>query len=108
MVETEKSLGSEKENDIKVANNSKVGLVHSSIEMALMKSHDDIEKFEENKIINYTLACSPQVIIQEVSDDKEFWFNYSKWHCFNLKGNFQFNSYLNKNLNNLVQENDHW
>ena len=82
MVETEKSLGSEKENDIKVANNSKVASVQSSIEMALMKTHDDIEKFQENKIINYTLACSPQVIIQEVSDDKEILIQLCKITLF--------------------------
>ena len=61
MVETEKNLGLEKENE-KTGNVSKV----KNLEMALITDAKS-DNFEENNFINYSLACSPEIIIQEVS-----------------------------------------
>ena len=69
MVETEKNLGLEKENE-KTGNVSKV----KNLEMALIADAKS-DNFEENNFINYSLACSPEIIIQEVS-----WFSFLIQH----------------------------
>ena len=63
MVETEKSLSSGKENGQDVPVN--ISSVNKG--MAQLKASTKLENLQNSDIYNYTLVCSPQVYIREVS-----------------------------------------
>ena len=65
MVETEKSLSSGKENEKEVSAN--ISSVNKEAAVQL-KASSMIENLQNSSLyINYTLVCSPQVYIREVS-----------------------------------------
>ena len=63
MVQTEKSLSSGKENGQDVPVN--ISSVNKG--MAQLKASTNLENLQNSDIYNYTLVCSPQVYIREVS-----------------------------------------
>lgn len=65
MVETEKSLSSGKENEKEVSAN--ISSVNKEAAVQL-KASSELENLQNSSLyINYTLVCSPQVYIREVS-----------------------------------------
>ena len=65
MVETEKSLSYGKENEKEVSAN--ISSVNKEAAVQL-KASSELEKLQNSSLyINYTLVCSPQVYIREVS-----------------------------------------
>ena len=65
MVETEKSLSSGKENEKEVSAN--ISSVNKEAAVQL-KASSKLENLQNSSLyINYTLVCSPQVYIREVS-----------------------------------------
>ena len=66
MVETEKSLSYGKENEKEVSAN--ISSVNKEAVAVQLKASSELEKLQNSSLyINYTLVCSPQVYIREVS-----------------------------------------
>ena len=75
MVETEKSLSSGKENEKDVS----VNISGVNKEMAQLKASTNLENLQNSDVYNYTLVCSPQVYIREVSFNLIIPCLYSQW-----------------------------